>query len=144
MLVTQIIRQKGDAVFSVSPDVTLSEAARQLTDNRIGALLVKDGDTVLGMISERDIVREVALAGREALEQPVRDHMTRDVIYAHPNETVDELLARMTDRRVRHLPVVGRQGELCGLVSIGDLVKHKISEVEAEAQGLKNYIAGGR
>ena len=143
MLVTQIIKQKGDQVFSVAPDATLSEAARQLTDNRIGALLVRDGASLVGMVSERDIVRELALAGPQALEHPVRDHMSRDVICAHPHETVDELLARMTDRRVRHLPVVSRQGQLCGLVSIGDLVKHKISEVEAEAQGLKNYIAGG-
>ena len=143
MLVSQVIKQKGGTVYSVTPEVSMADAVRELTEKRVGALLVLDGGRVAGVFSERDIVREVALAGAEALKRPVGDHMTREVICAHPHETVDELLARMTDRRVRHLPVVSRQGQLCGLVSIGDLVKHKISEVEAEAQGLKNYIAGG-
>ncbi|CAA9388982.1 MAG: Inosine-5'-monophosphate dehydrogenase [uncultured Chloroflexia bacterium] len=143
MLVSQIIKQKGSDVFAVSPGETLSEAARQLNDKRVGALVVKDGDTVVGIVSERDIVRELVEGGSAALEQPVGEHMTRDVIFAAPHETVDALLGRMTDRRVRTLPVVSGQGELCGLVSIGDLVKHKIYEVEAEAQTLKNYIVAG-
>ena len=142
MLVSQIIKQKGSDVFTVGPAETLADAARQLHDRRVGALVVKDGDSVTGIVSERDIVRELVEGGPGALERPVGEHMTRDVIFAAPHETVDALLGRMTDRRVRHLPVVN-QGELCGLVSIGDLVKHKISEVEAEAQTLKNYIAAG-
>ncbi|HEX8569314.1 MAG TPA: CBS domain-containing protein [Caulobacteraceae bacterium] len=143
MLVSQIIKHKGSDVFTVSPDQTLSEAARQLNEKRVGALVVRDAGSVIGIVSERDIVRELATGGPAALERPVAEHMTRDVIFAAPHETVDALLARMTDRRVRHLPVVSGQGELCGLVSIGDLVKHKISEIEAEAQTLKNYIAAG-
>ena len=143
MLVSQILKQKGEAVFTVAPGETLGEAARQLNEKRVGALVVLDGSGVAGILSERDVVRELATTGQGALSQPVSAAMTRDVIFAAPNETVDALLGRMTDRRVRHLPVVGGRGELCGLVSIGDLVKHKISEVEAEAQTLKNYIAAG-
>ena len=143
MLVSQIIKHKGSDVFTVGPAETLADAARQLHDKHVGALVVKDGAAVIGIVSERDIVRELVTGGPEALRQPVGEHMTRDVIFAAPHETVDALLSRMTDRRVRHLPVVTGAGDLCGLVSIGDLVKHKISEVEAEAQTLKNYIAAG-
>ena len=143
MLVSQIIKHKGSDVFTVAPDATLADAARELHERRVGALVVKDGGSVVGIVSERDIVRELVTGGPSALQEPVGEHMSRGVIFAAPHETVDALLGRMTDRRVRHLPVVTGQGELCGLVSIGDLVKHKISEIEAEAQTLKNYIAAG-
>ena len=143
MLVSQIIKQKGGEVFSVSPELTLKEAARELTERRVGALVVLDGARVAGIFSERDVVRELAEGGEGALSRPVSSAMTHEVISASPQETVDALLGRMTDRRVRHLPVLGHDGELCGLVSIGDLVKHKISEVEAEAQTLKDYIVAG-
>ena len=143
MLVSQIIKQKGGSVFTVRPDLTLAEAARELNERGVGALVVLDGERVAGIFSERDIVRQLATAGDGALSSPVSSAMTKDVISASPQETVDALLSRMTDRRVRHLPVISRDGELCGLVSIGDLVKHKISEIEAEAQTLKNYIVAG-
>jgi len=143
VLVSQIIKQKGGEVFSVSPELTLKEAARELTERRVGALVVLDGARVAGIFSERDVVRELAEGGEGALSRPVSSAMTHEVISASPQETVDALLGRMTDRRVRHLPVLGHDGELCGLVSIGDLVKHKISEVEAEAQTLKDYIVAG-
>jgi CBS domain-containing protein len=143
VLVSQIIKQKGSEVFTVSPDESLGAAARQLHEKRVGALVVKADGPVIGIVSERDVVRELVTSGPAALERPVREHMTTEVIFAAPHETVDALLGRMTDRRVRHLPVIGSSGELCGMVSIGDLVKHKISEVEAEAQTLKNYIAAG-
>jgi CBS domain-containing protein len=144
VLVSQILKQKGDAVFTVGPDENLAAAARQLNDKRVGALVVVAAGKVAGILSERDVVREVARGGEGALAHPVSSAMTGEVISAKPNETVDQLLGRMTDRRVRHLPVIGREGELCGLVSIGDLVKHKISEIEAEAETLKHYIAGER
>ena len=143
MLVSQIIKQKGGEVFTVAPDLTLKEAARELNERRVGALVVLHDGRVAGIFSERDVVRELAAGGEGALSRTVSSAMTEEVISASPQETVDQLLARMTDRRVRHLPVLGRDGELCGLVSIGDLVKHKISEVEAEAQTLKNYIVAG-
>ncbi len=142
MLVSQILKTKGDRVHTAKPDETVAEAARRLEAEKVGALLVVDGGGVVGIVSERDIVREVARSGPDALDAPVRNCMTAEVIRAAPNETVDALLGRMTNRRVRHLPVM--EGEqVCGLVSIGDLVKHKISEVEAEAQTLKAYIAAG-
>jgi CBS domain-containing protein len=97
---------------------------------------------VAGIVSERDIVRVVAERGAAGLSEPVANCMTRDVHFAEPGETVDSLLSTMTDRRIRHLPVCQKE-RLVGLVSIGDLVKSKISEVEAEAEGLKSYIAAG-
>ncbi|HEY8618358.1 CBS domain-containing protein [Phenylobacterium sp.] len=140
MLVSQILRTKGDLVFTAKPDETVGEVARLLNSRKVGALVVLEGDRVAGIVSERDVVRVVAEGGVAALDQPVSTCMTRDVVYAEPGETVDHLLTRMTDRRFRHLPVC-RDERLVGIVSIGDLVKAKISEVEAEADGLKAYIA---
>jgi CBS domain-containing protein len=140
MLVSQILRSKGDLVFTARPEETVGEVAKLLNSRRIGALVVLDGDRVAGIVSERDIVRIVSEGGAEALSQPVSTCMTRDVVYAEPGETVDNLLGRMTDRRIRHLPVC-KSERLVGIISIGDLVKSKISEVEAEADGLKAYIA---
>ena len=142
MLVSQILRSKGDTVFTVSPGDTVQAVADLLHTRRVGALIVLDAERVVGIVSERDIVRVVAEHGANCLGSTIDTCMTRDVIFATPGETVDSLLSRMTDRRIRHLPVV-RDGRLAGIVSIGDLVKHKISEVEAEADGLKQYIAAG-
>ena len=97
---------------------------------------------MVGILSERDIVRVVAEQGAAALGQPITCCMTRDVVFAEPGETVQSLLERMTDRRIRHLPVL-KDGRLAGLVSIGDLVKSKIAETEAEAETLKAYISAG-
>jgi len=142
MLVSQILRSKGDLVFTASPSETVGAICALLHSRRVGAMVVMDGDQVAGIVSERDIVRTLAEGGAAALSQPVSGCMTRDVHFAEPNEKVDTLLGRMTDRRIRHLPVCER-GRLIGIVSIGDLVKSKISEVEAEADGLKAYIAAG-
>ncbi|HSV03493.1 MAG TPA: CBS domain-containing protein [Phenylobacterium sp.] len=140
MLVSQILKSKGDLVFTVAPGETLASAAALLHTRRVGALVVLEAEQVVGIISERDLVRAVALSGAAALATPVSRHMTKDVLFAEPGETVDSLMGRMTDRRIRHLPVCKAE-RLVGLVSIGDLVKAKISEVEAEADGLKAYIA---
>ena len=140
MLVSQILRTKGDAVFTVKPAETVAQVATLLTSRHVGALVVLEADRVVGIVSERDLVRAVAETGGDALKRPVSDFMTADVLYAEPGETVDSLLTRMTDRRIRHLPVCKNE-RLVGIVSIGDLVKWKISEVEAEADGLKAYIA---
>jgi CBS domain-containing protein len=140
MLVSQILKQKGDLVFTTSPMETIAKVASLLHARRVGALVVLDAGQVAGIVSERDIVRAVAEGGAGALDQPVSSCMTRDVQFAQPGETVDSLLGRMTDRRIRHLPVCHEE-RLVGLVSIGDLVKSKISEVEAEAEDLKSYIA---
>ena len=140
MLVSQILRAKGDAVFTAKPAETVGAVAAHLHKKRVGALVVLDADRVVGIVSERDIVRAVVERGAAALDRPVSDIMTADVHYGDPGETVDSLLGRMTDRRIRHLPICKNE-RLVGIVSIGDLVKWKISEVEAEADGLKAYIA---
>ena len=143
MLITEILKAKGDSVFTIAPEETLGRAAERLNDHRVGALVVHDAaDGIAGIVSERDVVRAVARDGAAALDQPVSAFMTRDVIYAAPTEPLDQLLSRMTDRRVRHLPVSDR-GRLVGIVSIGDLVKAKIAETVEEAQSLKAYIAAG-
>ena len=142
MLVSQILKAKGDLVFTVGPAETIAAACALLHSRRVGAMVVLDSDRVIGIISERDLVRAMAKEGAAALDKPVSAFMTQDVIFAEPSETVDSLLGRMTDRRVRHLPVCVSE-RLVGIISIGDLVKWKISEVEAEADGLKAYIATG-
>ncbi|MDP1875858.1 CBS domain-containing protein [Phenylobacterium sp.] len=142
MLVSQILKTKGDLVFTVTPSDTVSAVSALLHSRRVGALVVVDGGRVVGIVSERDVVRIVAEQGASALDKPTSGCMTCDVLFAAPGETVDALLERMTDRRVRHLPVC-QDDKLLGIVSIGDLVKHKISEVVAEADGLKAYIAAG-
>ena len=143
MLVSQILSTKGDMVFTVEPLATVAQAADLLNSRRVGAMVVLgERREVAGIFSERDLARAVAEHGAAALELKVGDVMTRDVIFADPAEKVDVLLSRMTDRRIRHLPVCV-DGRLVGIVSIGDLVKIKIAEVEAEAEGLKAYIVSG-
>jgi len=106
-------------------------------------MVVVDADeAIVGILSERDIVRVIAKEGGGALTKPIATCMSADVIFAQPEESIDVLLERMTDRRIRHLPVV-REGRLVGIISIGDLVKYKINEAQAEAEGLKAYIAAG-
>ena len=142
MLVSQLLKSKGEAVFTASPPDTLQGAATMLHARRVGAMVVTEGDRVVGILSERDVVRAVSEHGGAALSRPISDIMSRDVIFAEPKEPLDLLLERMTDRRIRHLPVCV-DGRLVGIVSIGDLVKAKIAETEAEAQTLKAYIAAG-
>ena len=142
MLVSQILKAKGDLVFTVTPSDSVAAVAALLHARRVGALVVVDAGRVVGIVSERDLVRILAEAGADALQRLVSGCMTCDVLYAEPQETVDALLERMTDRRIRHLPVCA-EDKLLGIVSIGDLVKHKISEVEAVADELKAYIAAG-
>ena len=140
MLVSQILRAKGDAVFTIAPSDTVGRVAELLHSRRVGALVVLEADRVVGIVSERDVVRAVAGGGVKVMSRPVSDYMTANVLFADPGETIDSLLSRMTDRRIRHLPVC-KADRLVGIVSIGDLVKWKISEVEAEADGLKANIA---
>lgn len=143
MLVSQILKNKGDLVFTASPRETVAAAAALLHSRRVGAMVVVDeADAIIGILSERDIVRVVAERGAAGLADPISMCMTTDVVFAAPNELVQSLLERMTDRRIRHLPVV-RDGRLVGIVSIGDLVKSKIAEAEAEAETLKAYISAG-
>ncbi|WP_421729411.1 CBS domain-containing protein [Brevundimonas sp.] len=142
MLVSEILKTKGGAVFSVTPDILVSEAIAELERKRVGALMVCDGDRVAGVFSERDVVRALASDGAAALAQPVSHYMSTQVVFAEPNEAVSVLMGRMTDRRIRHLPIL-HQGRLAGVVSIGDVVKCQIAEATHEAESLRTYISAG-
>ncbi|HUD51004.1 CBS domain-containing protein [Parvibaculum sp.] len=140
MNVATILKAKGSDVVTIAPIMTLAEAAKLLTSRRIGAVIVMHGQQVLGILSERDIVKAIAASGAEALERPVRDVMTSRVITCSLNDGVDELMDSMTEGRFRHLPVIDR-GELVGIISIGDVVKHRIAETVMETEALRLYIA---
>jgi len=142
MRVSQILRTKGDVVFTAIPHDTVDAICALLHARRVGAMVIMDGDRLAGIVSERDIVRALATEGAVALLRPISAVMTTEVYLADPDDDVDALLEIMTDRRIRHLPVC-HLGKLLGIVSIGDLVKSKMTEVEAEADGLKAYIAAG-
>ncbi len=143
MLIETILKDKGGTVTTVSDTATLSEAANLLDQKRIGAVVAVDSKgALIGVLSERDIVRRFARHGEATGAMTVADAMTRGVITAAPNEDVDTCLGRMTDRRIRHLPVV-QDGELRGIISIGDLVKFKIDSVLAEAEAMTAYIRSG-
>jgi len=143
MNVETILRNKGNWVATIRPDATIAEAVDMLHRERIGAIVVSnDGDGVDGILSERDIVAALAEQGTNLLSRSVDDVMTHDVVTCDPGDTVGELMAEMTNRRIRHFPVIS-EGRLCGIVSIGDLVKNRLDEVEFEAKSLRSFIAGG-
>lgn len=141
MKVESILDLKGGDVISILPSASLGEASRVLTERGIGALIVMDEqENLRGILSERDIVRTVANKGAIALEMQVSAAMTSDVVTISREESVQGAMTRMTGRRIRHLPVV-EGGKLLGMISIGDVVKHRIEEAEAEASTLRAYIA---
>lgn len=143
MFVRDILLDKGRNVVSINPDATLTDAVQTLVDNRIGALVVLGpGGTIEGIVSERDIVRALAESGREAVERSVSAFMSRDIKTCAESDSVEALMEIMTHRRLRHLPVI-EGGQLCGIVSIGDVVKIRIAETVQEAESLRGYIAAG-
>ena len=140
MNVAAILRQKGRAVTTASPATTLLEIGNKLSAKRIGAIvIVGQKGTVAGIISERDIIRCLSVHGPDCLARPVSESMTREVISCQESDTLDELMAMMTARRFRHLPVM-TDGALVGIVSIGDVVKHHVAEVTMEATAMREYI----
>jgi CBS domain-containing protein len=142
MNVETILKAKGTAVVTIAPSATLAEAVALLTRRRIGALVVStDGREPLGILSERDIVHGLGTSGAGLLERRVDELMTRSVITCAPQDRLADLMALMTERRIRHLPVL-QGGRLAGLVSIGDVVKNRLDEMEWESSSLKTYIAG--
>ena len=142
MTVAAMLAEKGRDVATVNPSVTLADAAADLAKHKIGALVaVEDRDRIVGIISERDIVRAVAADGAEALNAAVDSVMTREVITCTDDETINDVMARMTKGRFRHLPVATTEGRLAGIISIGDVVKARIQQVEREAEELRSYIA---
>ncbi|GGG26563.1 signal transduction protein [Caldovatus sediminis] len=142
MTIAEILRRKGTQVISVGPRDGAAAIARILAEHRIGAALVRDETgAVLGIVSERDFVRALAEGGEALLGMEARQLMTQVLHTVTPRTSVVEALGMMTDRRVRHLPVLAEDGSLAGMVSIGDLVKHRIVEIEHEAEELRSYVA---
>jgi CBS domain-containing protein len=136
-----ILRYKGHAVHSVRPSDTVLTALGIMAERDIGAVLVLDGDELVGILTERDYARKVALAGRSSRDSPVSAIMTTEFVWVAPHRSVDECMELMTERRVRHLPVVENR-RVIGLVSIGDLVKATIDEQQFTISQLQSYIAG--
>ncbi len=143
MLVQQILKAKGDdAVFTIAPGTSVSEAAVTLSDNRIGALIVADANAaVVGVLSERDIVRNLGQRGPECLQDKVDDMMTRDPVCASRQDTDESVVKRMTDGRFRHMPVLD-DGKLIGVVTLGDVVKARLAELAMENESMQGMIMG--
>jgi CBS domain-containing protein len=139
--VSDILQDKGRQVFSVTPDTTVYDALQLMAEKNIGAVLVMEGDTPLGILSERDYARKVALRGKGTKDTPASEIMTERIICVRPQETAEECMALMTDKRIRHLPVLEDE-RLVGIISIGDVVKATISEKEFLIEQLEHYIRG--
>lgn len=137
-----ILNQKSDEVYSVAPDATVYDAVAQMAEKNVGALVVMEGEKLVGIISERDYTRKVMLRGKRSRETRVREIMSTELTTVTPKEDVDDCLRFMTEKRIRHLPVV-RDGKVCAVISIGDLVKHVISVQNATLDHLERYISGG-
>jgi CBS domain-containing protein len=142
MNVAAILKAKGTEVVTIDPAATLGQVTTLLSERRIGAVVVMQDRKVLGIVSERDVIRSIARIGAAALTMPVREAMTSRIVTCSLNDSIDELMDSMTAGRFRHLPVI-ESGELVGIVSIGDVVKNRIAETVMEAEALKLYIATG-
>lgn len=139
--VSSILSSKGSQIWSVKPDTTVFEAITTMAEKNVGALLVMDADKLLGLVSERDYTRKVALKGRSSRDTTVREILSTHVVSATPRQTIEDCMRLMTENRVRHLPIV--EGEsVVGIVSIGDLVNWTISAQHAAIEQLENYITG--
>lgn len=140
--VAEILKAKGDSVvYSIGPSATVYEALALMAEKNVGALLVMEGEKIVGMITERDYARKVVLLARSSKDTPLSDVMTPAVIYVRPDQSTEDCMALMTQSRIRHLPVMDN-GKLVGLISIGDLVKGIMSEQTFIIEQLQHYIAG--
>lgn len=137
--VRQLLQSKPGQIWSIEPDLLVFEALKEMALREVGALLVIRDGQICGVISERDYARKVLLQGRTARDTPVRDIMSTEVVFAHPEDTVETCMKRMTEKRVRHLPVE-HEGEILGVISIGDLVKAIISDQQETIEQLESYI----
>jgi CBS domain-containing protein len=145
MNIEAILRVKGRHVGTTTEDASVWEAVRRMRREGMGALVVSpDGATVTGIVSERGILHAIADQGVGVLDRKVGEVMTRDVFSCARDDSVGAIMAAMTDRRIRHIPVVEEDGRLCGIVSIGDVVKHRLDEIQREAEELREYVTGSR
>ena len=140
LTVRELLAKKGSEVWSVSPDATVYDALQVMAARNVGAVLVLDDGELAGILSERDYARQVILKGKASRDTPVRDIMTTSVVSVSPDRTIDDCMALMTERRIRHLPVL-QSDVLLGVLSIGDVVKAVISEKEFHIEQLESYIA---
>ena len=140
--VKELLREKGNQIWTIAPQATVYEALELMASKNIGSLVVIEQERVAGMFTERDYARKVVLKGRSSRSTTVGELMTTDVLYVSPDDTIENCMALMTDKRLRHLPVM-EHGKLAGVVSIGDIVKVVISEREFTIRELERYITGG-
>ena len=140
MLIVTVLRAKGDFVATIPPAATVRDLLDLLAEQRIGAVVVTADDAIAGIVSERDVVRRLADDGGALLDRQVAEIMTVDVVTCTKETSVEDLARTMTERRIRHVPVVNADGALAGIVSIGDVVKSRISELEGERDDLVGYI----
>ncbi len=140
--VKQVLRNKGFEVWSIGPEKMVAEAIKLMAEKNIGALVVTDEDEVVGILSERDYARKVQLQGRSSTDTPVKDIMTKKVICVGLEHSIEECMALMTDKHIRHLPVFDGEG-IIGVISIGDVVNSIISEQQFKIDQLEHYIMGG-
>ncbi len=140
--VRDILKKKGSEFYSVTPDTSVYDALKLMAERNIGAVLVLDVGRPVGILSERDYARQVVLKGKASKDTPVREIMTSRVVFVRPEQSVEECMALMTDRRIRHLPVL-EAGLLTGIISVGDVVKEVISEKQYQIDQLVNYISSG-
>ena len=140
--VRDVLQKKGDDIWSVAPGTRVYKALELMAEKNCGAVLVIDQERLVGILSERDYARKVILKGKSSKDTPVEEIMSREVLCVQPDKTIDDCMALMTDKRVRHLPVVKGEETLVGLISIGDVVKELISEQEFIIHELESYISG--
>ena len=145
MIIESILKSKGNEVRTIEPDATVAETLHRMRHERIGALVVSEDKTsIAGIISDRGIMDAIVDRGVEVLSERVGSVMTRDVFTCSRHDRVSAVMALMTNRRIRHVPVVEHDGRLCGIVSIGDVVKHRLDEIQREADAMREYISGSR
>ncbi len=142
MRIADVLRNKGSAVATISPDTPVTELLAGMAQHNVGAMVVIDDDGLLGIVSERDVVRRLNERGADLLNLPVSEIMTTVVVTCAPGDAVDDLSGLMTENRVRHVPVI-HHGQLAGIVSIGDVVKTRMDELNAEREQLRTYITRG-
>jgi CBS domain-containing protein len=143
MHIETILTRKGREVRTIQPETKVGEAVQRMREERVGCLVVSsDGRKIAGIVSDRGIMYSIAEHGVEVLDRPIRTIMTERVFTCSPQDRIGTLMVMMTERRIRHIPVVDGDGALCGLVSIGDVVKHRLDEIQTEAQAMRDYISG--
>ena len=140
--VSDILAVKGSAVLEIDAEATVFDAVSKMVDGNVGSLLVTEGGRLVGIVTERDYLRRVAIVGRDERTTPVREVMSAPIVYTTPESSIEECMAVMTERRIRHLPVLTESREVMGVVSIGDLVKFQTREQSAQIKFLEEYISG--